>query len=193
MSALKIFGIAGTARLGSFNRKLIKVAMGKVKEKGHEPTLWDVREKRVPMFEHDIEEEQGRFPDVVKELRAAIKASDAIVLASPEYNAGVTPTLKSIIDWCSRTDPETKEPQVWPGKVVLVIGASPGQFGAARVQIALRQTLAHVGAVQLAESLTLSKASEAFDADGNLTAEWALKGLDKALDAMIKLAGQLRT
>ncbi|MBS1724355.1 MAG: NAD(P)H-dependent oxidoreductase [Armatimonadetes bacterium] len=191
MSPLTVFGIAGTAREGSYNRKLLAVAMRKVAERGHAPNLWDVREKRIPMFEHDLEEERGAFPEIVKALRADIKAADAVVLASPEYNAGVTPTLKSIIDWASRTDPETKEPQVWAGKVVLVIGASPGLFGASRVQIALRQTLAHVAAIQLPESLTLSKAHESFDDNGELTAEWAAKGLDKALDAMLAMA-QLR-
>jgi len=187
MDRLKVFAIAGSARSSSLNRRLLRVAIGVLEKNGAEVDHWDVAERPLPMYEQRLEE-SGRFPDEVKDLRRRILEADAVTFASPEYNAGVTPLLKSVIDWGSRPDPETGQGNVWAGKPVVVVGASPGPFGTSRVQIALRQTFAHVGLLMLGEGLTLMRADKAFDESGALTDETAAKALDRLIHKFVPFA-----
>ena len=192
MEPFRVFAIAGSARSASLNRKLLAEAVVVLRSIGAVVDHWDVAETAVPMYEQRLEE-SGSFPDVVKNLRERIQAAEGVLFASPEYNAGVTPLLKSIIDWGSRTDPETGARNVWPGRAVVVVGASPGSFGTARVQIALRQTFAHVGLLMLGEGVTLVQADQAFDSEDRLTDEFAIKQVQKVMARFVQFGQALRT
>jgi NAD(P)H-dependent FMN reductase len=188
---LKILGIAGSPRQASYNRRLLALAAKMLVEKGVESEVFDVREKRVPMFDPEVESEFG-FPPLVKELRAKIEASDAVLLASPEYNAGCTPLMKSIVDWGSRTDPETGTKNVWRHKVVGLVSASPGAFGGVRGTIVLRQSFVHVEALVIPEFTSVSFAHKAFNDDGTLVNDYSVNDLNKTLDNLIEFAGKMR-
>jgi chromate reductase, NAD(P)H dehydrogenase (quinone) len=92
----------------------------------------------------------------VSDLRAAIAAADAVLIATPEYNASVPGQLKNAIDWVSR--PVAAHPL--RGKPILVVGASTGMFGAVWAQAELRRVLEHLGARVLDEELPVPSAAE---------------------------------
>lgn len=188
---VKVLGIAGSPREESFNRKLLALAVKMLSEKGADAEIYDVRVKRVPIYDPDVEAESG-FPELVKDLRARVLASDAVLFASPEYNAGYTPLLKSIIDWGSRTDPDTLQKNVWRHKVVAMVSASPGAFGAVRGTIALRQTFSHVEALVIPEFTSIAFAHKAFNEDGTLVNDYSVTDLNRTLDNLIEFAAKMR-
>lgn len=157
---MRILGISGSLRRGSHNRRLLRAAASALPP-GAELVEWDGL-ATLPAFDEDVEE---RFiPGPVQELFDAIDAADAVVVATPEYNASVPGALKNAIDWASRPYPDN----VLNGKPVLVIGASTGLFGAVWAQAELRKVLRYVGAHVLESELPVGMADAAFAPDGAL-------------------------
>jgi chromate reductase len=157
--ATRILAIAGSVRRGSYNRKLLHEAQ-KLAAGDAEIVLWDGL-KAVPPFDEDDEDSP---PAAVQSLREAIAGSDAVLIASPEYNASVPGQLKNALDWASR--PRTAS--VLNGKPVAVIGASPTPFGALWAQRELRKVLGAIGAQVIDRELPVPRAHEQFDARGEL-------------------------
>ena len=118
--------ISGSLRKESFNTKLLHVIAGVY---GGEAVLADLT---LPLFNEDLEAELDGVPTEVQTLADQIKQSDAVVIASPEYNKNMTGVLKNALDWVSRT-----KDGPWKGKPVALVGASPGREGAARAMHSL--------------------------------------------------------
>jgi chromate reductase len=152
---MRILGIAGSLRQDSFNAALLRAA-GVERPEGTEFVVWDAL-RAVPPYDEDAE---GRVPAVVAELKAAIAGADAVVFATPEYNASVPGCLKNAIDWVSR--PFAANPL--RGKPVLVVGTSTGMFGAVWAQAELRKVIAHLGADVIDEELPVILAEDRFEA-----------------------------
>ena len=103
----------------------------------------------------------------VADLRARIKAADALLIVTPEYNYSVPGVLKNAIDWASRP-PE----QPFDGKPIAIMGASPGALGTARAQYHLRQMFVFLnGMVLNRPEVMIGNAAQRFDAEGRLTDE----------------------
>ena len=119
------------------------------------------------------------------ELKAKIRAADAILLVTPEYNYSVPGVLKNAIDWCARPYGDS----AWKGKPVAIMGASPGVLGTARAQYHLRQTLVFLDmpAVNQPEVMIAGAASK-FDANGNLSDDMAKKLISQLLTNLCDLA-----
>ena len=118
-------------------------------------------------------------PPAVVEFKAAIRAADGVIIATPEYNDGIPGVLTTAIDWGSRP------PGIAPltGKPVALMGASPSQIGTARAQLHLRQLLGHVHARTLPPpELLVAAAHERFDAELQLTHE----GTRRVLSALLE-------
>jgi chromate reductase, NAD(P)H dehydrogenase (quinone) len=128
----------------------------------------------VPPFSEDAE--HGPAPDAVERLRSEIAAADAVLIATPEYNASVPGVLKNAIDWASRPFPDN----VLRGRPVAVIGASTGLFGAVWAQAELRKVLRHTGARVLDAELPVGSAALAFT-EGDQLADPELTGRLAAL------------
>ncbi|WP_298283873.1 NADPH-dependent FMN reductase [Acidocella sp.] len=129
---MKILGISGSLRKDSWNSALLRTAGGMLAGAGHELVIAGIGD--LPLINTDLERE-GRFPAPVERLRAEILAADALVFATPEYNASIPAPLKNAIDWASRPN------NTLGGKPAMIMGASPGVLGTARAQYPLRQTL----------------------------------------------------
>ena len=113
-------------------------------------------------------------------LRAAIRDSDAVLIASPEYNFSISGVLKNAIDWASRV-PD----QPFDGKPVAIIGAATGLYGTARSQYELRKILASLNAHLLNKpEVLISQAATKFDAEGRLTDETARGLLSQKMAAL---------
>jgi chromate reductase, NAD(P)H dehydrogenase (quinone) len=152
---MKVLGISGSLRLGSYNTKLLLAARDLLPEDA-ELELWDGL-KAVPPYDEDDDVEPA--PAAVARLREEIAGADAVLFATPEYNASIPGQLKNALDWVSRpiaTNPLRNKP-------VAVIGASTSVFGAVWAQAELRKVLASIGAGVVDLDLPLARAQDVFD------------------------------
>jgi chromate reductase len=156
---MRILGISGSLRRRSHNRTLLRAARAELPA-GADLVDWDGL-AGLPAFDEDLE---GTPPPSVHAFRGAVAGADALLIATPEYNASVPGALKNALDWASRPFPDN----VLNGKPSLVIGASTGLFGAVWAQAEVRKALAAGGAVVLDAELALATADSAFGADGSL-------------------------
>lgn len=164
---ISILGIAGSLRKASYNRMALRAAQ-QLAPDGVEVEIFDL--DGIPLFSEDAEHEP---PAKVTELKEKIRAADAILFVTPEYNYSMPGVLKNAIDWASRPYGDS----AWDGKPVALMGASVGILGTARAQYHLRQVFVFLNmhAVNRPEVM-ISNASKRFDEQGNLTDE-TTKGL----------------
>lgn len=177
---MKILGVSGSLRAASFNTALLKAAQELAPE-GVAIEIFGLHD--LPLFNQDVEDQGDPAP--VAAWKDAVRGADALLLACPEYNGGVTGVLKNAIDWASRGKPAPLD-----GKVACIIGASPGVTGTVRAQDALRQSLRKVSAVYWPLGEVLVGQAHTKIEDGRLTDEKSRAVLQRHLAAFIeKLRG----
>jgi chromate reductase len=181
---MRILAFAGSLRAGSYNRRLVRVAAEALRGKA-EVDLLDLREVGMPLYDGDLEETRG-LPDGAKAFKTRIAAADALVIATPEYNNSVPGTLKNAIDWASRPPGNP-----FRGKAALLLGASPGQFGAVRGVLAVRQILTALNAVVIPQAVHVSRADQAFDDEGRLKEARSQASVEKACAELVRIAAAL--
>ncbi len=163
----KILAFAGSARSGSLNKKLARLAAQAARDAGGDVTLIDLGDYPLPLYHGDLEAREG-VPGKGRELKALFIAHQALLIASPENNASVSALLKNTLDWVSRPDAGQNGLVPYQGKVAAIVGASPGALGALRGLVHLRQILMTLNVLVLSEQLALGRAHEAFHDDGSL-------------------------
>lgn len=172
MTQVQILAIPGSLRAGSWNAALLRLAQERAPE-GVRVDIWEGL-RHVPPFSEDHE---GRdAPEAVDELRSAIAAADALLVATPEYNGGAPGQLKNALDWASR--PYGLAAVV--GKPAGVISASTGSFGGRWAQEDVRKALRLSGAAVLGEGLAVGKAAERLAELGEADEE-IVAGIDDVL------------
>ena len=160
---MRLLGIAGSLREGSYNRGLLRAA-AELTPLGVELVEFDLR--GLPFYDGDLE--AAGDPESATELKDAIRDADALVIATPEYNRGLPGVLKNAIDWASR--PALASPLA--GKPVAIMGATTGFAGTARAQQQLRDALEFPGAIVLQQpEVLVSEAYLRFDEHGELVDE----------------------
>jgi chromate reductase len=172
---VRILAISGSLRRASVNTALLRSA-SELLDGRHELILWDGL-AAVPPYDEDADVEPA--PAGVSALRDAVREADAVLFATPEYNASIPGALKNALDWASRPFATN----AFFNKPVAVIGASSGMFGAVWAQAELRKVLATMGARVVEAELAVGHASEKFD-DGQLVDESSLQGLRDALETL---------
>lgn len=165
---VRILGFAGSTRVESLNKKLVRVALDGAAEAGAETAFLDLADYPLPVYEGD---EEARFgiPANARALKRELMAVDAILIASPEYNGSLTALLKNTIDWISRKHGEEEKLAAFDGKVAGLLSAAPGRLGGLRGLAHLRQILSGIGVLVIPEQYALPSAGSAFDADGRLS------------------------
>ena len=163
VQSISVIGIAGSLREGSYNRGLIRAAQ-ELALPDLKIELFDLR--GVPFYDGDLEE-QGDPPEV-RALKDSIASSDALLLATPEYNAGIPAPLKNAIDWASRS-PEGYRNSVIYGKPVAIMGGGGG--GATRAQEQLVQVLGVLGVDIVHPQVSVPRIWDKFDESGRLVDE----------------------
>ncbi|MCS7476705.1 NADPH-dependent FMN reductase [Umezawaea endophytica] len=157
-----ILAISGSLRAASLNTALLRAAREHSPE-GVEVVLYTGLAD-VPHYNGDLDDDH-HLPAAVADLRARIGEADGLLVASPEYNHSVPGVLKNAIDWASRP----KGASALQDKDIAVIGASTGNFGTARAQIALRQVFAATHSrVLLSPEVLVFTAHQRFDGAGDL-------------------------
>ena len=152
-----VLGISGSLRAGSFNTALLRAADGLLPPAARMPLYTDLA--LLPPYSEEADAKPA--PVAVERLRAGIETADALLIATPEYNASIPGQLKNALDWASRPYPDNALRR----KPVAVVGASTGIFGAVWAQAELRKVLATAGADVLDDVLPIGNAHEAFDDD----------------------------
>lgn len=153
-----LLGICGALRAGSTNRLLLAEAV-----RLFDPETYTEGSIRVPLFDEDIETGPG-IPDEVLQLHAQIKAADAVVIATPEYNKSIPGGLKNALDWVSRV-----KGSPWRDKPVAIVSAADGRAGGDRSQFALRLAMVPFRARVLpGPEVMVATSREAFDEEGRL-------------------------
>lgn len=174
---VNILGFAGSLRKGSYNRALLRAAAELV-PKDAKLEVFDL--EGIPPFNQDLE---ASMPEKVKEFKAKIKSSDAILIATPEHNYSIPGVLKNAIDWASRPYGDNS----FEGKPVAIMSASTGMLGGARAQYHLRQVFVFLNMHPINRpEVFVTFAAQKFDEKGRLTDEKAkelIKGLLEALVA----------
>ena len=176
---MRLLFFAGSAREGSYNKKLARLAQHIATANGIEGVFVDLRDYPMPLYNGDLEAEQGP-PQKAAEFKALLSEYPGVFIASPEYNSSVTPLLKNTIDWVTRVRAKGETGlEVYKTRVFAISGASPGYYGAMRSLLTLRQILVvGVGATVIPQQLALPRANDAFEEDGSLK--------DKAQQNMLK-------
>jgi NAD(P)H-dependent FMN reductase len=181
----RILAFAGSIRRQSLNAQLLQVAVAGARDAGAEVTAIDLRDYPLPLYDGDLESEQG-LPENAVALQEVFLAHDALLLACPEYNSSITPLMKNVLDWVSRPGGAGGGgPLVaFDGKVAGLVAASPGGLGGLRGLAHVRQILANMRVLVIPQQHALARARDAFDNDGALqdaNAEAAVRGVGKAL------------
>jgi NAD(P)H-dependent FMN reductase len=174
------------------NKKLIKVDVVAAQKAGAQVTLIDLRDYPMPLYDGDLEAEQG-IPEHAMRFKQLMLAHEGLLLACPEYNSSMTGVLKNAIDWASRSAPGEEELACFRGKIAALTSASPGALGGLRSLMHVRQILGNIGVLVLPEQVAVPKAHEAFNDDGTLKdarRQQAIERLAAALTQMlVKLKG----
>lgn len=180
---IRILGIAGSLRRQSFNRSALRAAA----ELAPSGTTLDIFElDAVPLFNEDIEKLP---PAAVVDLKNRIRAADAVLFATPEYNYSVPGVLKNAIDWASRPYGDS----AWKGKPAAILGASIGALGTARAQYHLRQMMVFLDMHPVNQpEVMIGNAAERFDEDGKLVDDTTKKLVRELLENLVEWTVRLR-
>ncbi|MBM3486054.1 MAG: NAD(P)H-dependent oxidoreductase [Alphaproteobacteria bacterium] len=179
-----MLAICGSLRRNSYNRGLLRAAQ-KVKPEGVTIEEFDLID--IPMFNPDAFDATG-FPKAVQDFRARIKAADAILIATPEYNYSLPGVLKNAIDWASRP-PE----QPFAKKPIAIMGATLGAWGTTRAQYHLRQVCVFLDMLPINKpEVLVPLAAQKFDKESNLTDEATMGFVRDLVVSLATWTNQLR-
>ena len=178
---LRVLVFAASHRADSLNHKLAALAARTAEKAGATVDVASMHDFEVPLYDGDLEKQQG-IPAGAQELQRRLLASDAFIVASPEYNASMPGAVKNLIDWVSRF-----RPQPFDTKHGLLLSASPSLAGGNRGLWALRVPLEHLGARVFPDMFSLAMAHKAME--GETIADPALRGrFEKTLQAFLSLS-----
>jgi len=172
--ALKLLGISGSLRRESTNTKLLHEAIRLFGEAEVE-----IGDLRLPLYDGDLEESEG-IPAPVAKLADQMRAADAIVFCTPEYNKNLPGVLKNALDWVSRT-----KPMPMGGAPVAIMSAAAGRAGGERSQYSLRHCLTPFSPrVIQGPEVMIAASHAAFGEDGRLADDFAAGLVEKLMAAL---------
>ncbi len=190
---IKILAFAGSSRKKSVNKKLLQIAALAAENEGAEVTVIDLADYPMPIFNQDLEAEQG-MPEKAHEFKKLLVEHDGFLIASPEYNSAFSPLLKNVIDWASRAESDNEPPLLaYRGKTASIMAASPGALGGLRGLVFLRMLLGNIGVTVLPEQQAIPKAFKAFSEDGNLIDTTQMHAVEKLGTNLVQVLKKLKT
>jgi NAD(P)H-dependent FMN reductase len=169
-NAIKLLALSGSTRTDSLNKRLLRAVVDLVPAGGAEVNLIDLRDYPLPLFDGDLEEQEG-IPAHAMTLKQLFMDADALLISTPEYNTSLPAVLKNAIDWISRPVPD----QTWlagiSGQVLGAMSASPGSTGGMSALAHLRQMFSNLGAIVVPGFTACPNAGAAFADDGGFANE----------------------
>lgn len=187
MGTIKIVAFAGSLRSGSHNKKLIRIAAAGARAAGAQVTDLDLRDVAMPLYDGDIEREQG-LPPNAKVFKRLLVEHHGMLISSPEYNSAFPAVLKNAIDWASRPEPNEPALAAFKGKIAGLMAASPGHLGGVRGLAVLRSILSNIGVIVIPTQMAIARANDAFDEDGSLKDERQQAGIEAVGAEVVRFA-----
>ncbi len=185
---MRIIGISGSLRRGSYNTALLRAAAALMPE-GAELEIAAI--DAIPLYNADVETGTG-IPASVAALKDKIVAADALLLSTPEYNNSIPGVLKNTIDWLSR--PPADSQRVFGGRLITIMGASPGPYGTVQSQTAWLPIMRTLRMQPwFGPRLAVAHAASVFDAAGALTDEKVRAQLREFLQGFVQFVGAARS
>jgi len=180
---INVIGLSGSLRLGSYNTALLR-ATGELAPDGLHIETYDISD--IPLYNDDVR--LAGFPEPVARMRDALRAADAVLIASPEYNRSVPGVLKNAIDWASR-GPD----QPFAGKPIAFMGVSRGALGTALANHHLRQIFVYLDAVMVnGPEVMIGGGPQKFDVTGRLVDEPTRRFVAAHLEKLAALVKDIR-
>ena len=180
---LSILGFAGSLRKGSYNKAVLRAAAELVP---NEASLEIFDLEGIPPFNQDFEKTP---PDIVKRFKSKIRATDAILIATPEHNYSVPGVLKNAIDWASRPYGDNS----FEGKPVAIMSASTGMLGGARAQYHLRQMFVFLDMHPVNHpEVMVNFAAQKIDEQGKVIDEETRKRIRQLLESLVAWTKKLK-
>ena len=178
MTSLSVIGISGSLRKESSNIKLLNCADNKLKKLNKE-IKFSLGEINFPLYSDDIEKTHG-LPEAVEKLGKEIRYSSAVLISTPEYNKGISGSLKNCLDWLSRVKPNPLN-----NKNIAILSATDGRSGGERSQYMLRNCLTPFDCkvIQSPEVL-IANSSKAFSNNGEILDQKSNQLLDSLLEKL---------
>lgn len=176
---MKLLLIPGSLRKDSYNKKLLRAVEAHLADKSVDTTTLDLQDFPMPMYDGDLESQSG-ISESIQALGTHLLNADALIVSTPEYNGSIPGVLKNMVDWVSRL-----KPMPWPGKHLLLMGASPGALGAVRGLWHTRVPFEVLGCHVYPEMFGLSKAHEAFTPEGRLADPKTLERVSSLVDRFL--------
>jgi NAD(P)H-dependent FMN reductase len=178
---MTILAFAASLRAGSLNQRLIELAASFARQAGADVDLADFHSFSMPPYDGDLE--ATGLPVGAAALQRALERSDAVMIATPEYNYSISGVLKNAIDWVSRA-----RPMPWRGKSIYLLSASPSLVGGVRGLWHTRVPLEGCGALVFPDMFALAAAQDAFDAQGQLRDPALAERLRREVTGFVRLA-----
>ena len=178
MTTAKILAFSGSSRKESWNRKVLEIAVAGARAAGADVMVANLADYPMPIYNADWHAENG-VPDAMRELRKLMMSCNGLLIASPEYNASLTPLLKNTIDWLSQDVGKEKDEggnAPFEGKIGGLMGASNGGFGTIRALPHVSYILSNLGVFML-PVVAVPGVAKTFDESGNMTNERSKKML----------------
>ena len=167
MTKPKILAFAGSAREASFNKKLVKIAAAGAAEAGADVTIIDLHDFPMPLYDGDLEKQEG-VPPNARKIKDLMISHQGFLISSPEYNSSISPLFKNPIDWASRQSVGESTSSPFQGKVAGIMSASPGRLGGLRGLVHVRSILENIGVIVIPNQVAVANALEAFSTEGAL-------------------------
>ena len=181
---VKILGFAGSLRKGSYNKALLRAALEQVPTDA-ELEVFDL--EGIPPYNQDLDD---RMPEIVKTFKSRIKAADAILIATPEYNYSVPGVLKNAIDWASRPIGDNS----FDDKPVAIMSASIGMIAGARAQYHLRQTFVYLNMHPVnSPEVMVPFAADMIDSTGNVKDEKTRRKIRELLESLVAWTKRIKS
>ncbi|KQW51343.1 MULTISPECIES: NADPH-dependent FMN reductase [unclassified Roseateles] len=176
---MHIIALSGALRRASYNTALLRAAIALAPE----GVTIELRTLHgIPLYDGDVE--AVGIPEAVTTLREAIRAADALLISTPEYNNAIPGVLKNGLDWLSR--PSGEGAKLFGGKPTGLMGATPGGFGTVQSQDAMLSVFRTFGSdFWMGGRLMVSKAGTVFDADGQLVDEKVREQLQRFVHGFV--------
>lgn len=188
---VRLVAFSGSLRTDSLNHRLAAAASAFAREAGADVELVRLREFEMPLYDGDLEDAEG-LPAGAQRFKALLRAADGWLIASPEYNGGVSGALKNAIDWASRTETSDEPPlAAFRGKVAGLLGASPGRLGAVRGLAQCHTILSGLGVHVLPNARGIAAAHEAFDDAGALVRDADRKAVESLARQLVDVCARL--
>lgn len=188
-SSAKLLFFAGSARDGSYNKRLARLGAEIAEVNGIPSTFADLGDYPMPLYDADLQAIEG-IPENARKLEALFKIHSGIFIACPEYNASITPLLKNTLDWISRIKNEGEEPlAVFKTRVFALGSASNGGMGGLRGLNTVRTVLElGLGALALPDQFAVPKVADAWDEHGHLKNKDSQEQFKKLIQKLARAA-----